>query len=747
MPGSFFSEYPVYGVPIYANLAAFPASAAIGSLGVAADTGNLYEFNGTSWQLIGGPGSAQSLGNFDSQAATAKGAALVGGVLSMQSADATHPGEVNTTTQTFAGAKTFSTSVASPNLILDGATIGTLTMTVPSSVTSYALQWPGTQGGIGTFLKNDGSGGLSWAAGSGGTGVNSIGTIDSQTANSDALTITGTTLYAQSASATNPGMVNNTSQTLSGAKTFSTAPILSSLTASLPLQLDASKNIISSAIDLSGSQATGTLAAGRFPALTGDITTSAGALATTLATVNSNVGTFASVTVNGKGLVTAAAALTGDATTSGSALTLATVNTNTGSFGTSTAIPAFTVNGKGLITAASTNVVIAPAGTLTGTTLASNVVTSSLTTLGTIGTGTWNGTTVDVAHGGTGQTSYTDGQLLIGNSSGNTLTKTTLTQGSGVTITNGNGTITIAASGSATTVPTSQTFTVTGSQTGWLFNTSAWTGTIVAGDTYTNNSNTFTALATTQTNGTGQTLWMSGAGALSGTTLTKAVSASGPATITFTNSGSNILNPIPVATYTTPSSPTPLYLKIRIVGGGGGGGGGGTAGSPSVGDSGVASAFGPLLILAKSGSGGGVSGANHGVTGTGTVTSPAVQIASVRGSPGISGTVTSVATVTPPGGDGGSGPLSAGGLGADPGNNNGSAGVQGGGGGGAGAAAGLDTGYGGQAGNYIEAILSSLSSSYYYCIGTGGNGGSGGTSGGTGGAGGAGILIVEEYYQ
>lgn len=64
--------------------------------------------------------------------------------------------------------------------------------------------------------------------------------------------------------------------------------------------------ITANPVDLSGTNATGTLAAGRFPALTGDITTSAGSLATTLATVNSDVGTFNTLTVNAKGLVTAA---------------------------------------------------------------------------------------------------------------------------------------------------------------------------------------------------------------------------------------------------------------------------------------------------------------------------------------------------------------------------------------------------------------------------------------------------------
>ncbi len=68
-------------------------------------------------------------------------------------------------------------------------------------------------------------------------------------------------------------------------------------------------------------------------------------------------------------------------------------------------------------------------------------------------------------YGGTGQATYSNGQLLIGNSLSGGLTPATLTAGSNITITNGNGTITIASSGGGSGFDPTFSYTYTGTQT------------------------------------------------------------------------------------------------------------------------------------------------------------------------------------------------------------------------------------------------------------------------------------------
>jgi hypothetical protein len=99
-----------------------------------------------------------------------------------------------------------------------------------------------------------------------------------------------------------------------------------------------------------------------------------------------------------------------------------------------------------------------PLGTVTSVDVSGG--TTGLTTSGgpvtTSGTITLAGT-LAVANGGTGQASYINGELLIGNTTGNTLTKATLTAGTGITVTNGTGSITIDAinNGTVTSVDAS----------------------------------------------------------------------------------------------------------------------------------------------------------------------------------------------------------------------------------------------------------------------------------------------------
>jgi hypothetical protein len=164
----------------------------------------------------------------------------------------------------------------------------------------------------------------------------------------------------------------------------------------------------------------GTLTTSQVAALTGDVTSTAGNPSTTVTALqNRAVATTAPssgqvLSWNGTQWVPASVGGTGTVTTTGTP-----ASGNMTKFSGSTAITA-AVAGTDYVT---------PSGNITGT---AGGLSSTLA----------------VSSGGTGQTSFTDGQLLIGNSSTGNLSKATLTPGSNISITNGNGTITIASTAS-----------------------------------------------------------------------------------------------------------------------------------------------------------------------------------------------------------------------------------------------------------------------------------------------------------
>ncbi len=122
----------------------------------------------------GGGGGTITIGALDAQTANATALALVSDVLSTQSADATHPGVVNTTTQSFAGNKTFTGTIAASNL--SGTNTGNITLTA-----------------VGSSPDANGA------------------------------SLSGQALTLQPADATHPGLVTTGTQTFAGAKTFSAA--------------------------------------------------------------------------------------------------------------------------------------------------------------------------------------------------------------------------------------------------------------------------------------------------------------------------------------------------------------------------------------------------------------------------------------------------------------------------------------------------------------------------------------------
>jgi hypothetical protein len=190
-------------------------------------------------------------------------------------------------------------------------------------------------------------------------------------------------IFQPNAGGTGTGTVPRAGQVLIGTSTSTYTPAYLTAGSNVTISTSSGAITISASGSGGGGGTTATINNVNGPAFTFNIagingisySTSTGNITLTQATSTASQAGFLSaadwITFNGKQTAgTYITGLTGDGSASGpgsAAFTLATVNSNIGSFGSSTVVPIITVNAKGLITAVSTTTISSSSGNASGT--------------------------------------------------------------------------------------------------------------------------------------------------------------------------------------------------------------------------------------------------------------------------------------------------------------------------------------------------------------------------------------------
>ena len=391
-----------YGV-VYASSTTVLASTTAGS------SGQVLTSNATSAPTFQSP-FVSSIGAFGSSP-NANGLSVAAGVLTLQPASNTQPGAMSTGTQSILGSKTFLSPMTASNGI---TTFGNITLSNAVNYSIFSMNGTATLP-VYTFTASTGTGIYSPAANQLGFTSNGVaaGYFDaSQNLNlTHALSIanggTGQTTASAAFTALSPLTTSgdliyeNATPAPARLAIGSTGQILT-VVAGLPAWASpATSGTVTSVSVVSANGLAGTVAtATTTPAITlsttvtgilyGNGTSIAAAVAGNFPTLNQNTtGTAANVTATSNSTLTTLSALsllgsqvTGNISGNASGFTGSLSGDVTGTQGAT-------------VLSATTN------GTLTSLTALTSA--SNLATVGTITSGTWNATTIAIAHGGTGQ--------------------------------------------------------------------------------------------------------------------------------------------------------------------------------------------------------------------------------------------------------------------------------------------------------------------------------------------------------